>query len=129
MYIERSSKALRNPSISGPKHDTLWSVLHRKTEISIWWLSPNLLNHHFPCKHIRCCCFPSFYFSFLHPLHQLKTVSCQRCCWFWPCIELIMLSELMHVFEALIYIWLYMFSFMDQWFEGVFSHQTHSNGS
>lgn len=32
MYIERSSKASHRPSISGLKHDTLWSVLHSKTD-------------------------------------------------------------------------------------------------
>lgn len=73
MYIKRSSKAQHRPFISGLKHDALWSVLHRKTEISIWWLSAKRLNHHFPCKskHIRCQLLP-FSLLFLS-LYELKT--------------------------------------------------------
>lgn len=114
MYIERSSKASHRPSISGLKHDTLWSVLHSKTEISVWLLSPKRLIHHFPCKpkHIRCHRFPSLYFSFLRLLHQLKTQ-----CFLSEMLLILTLQRADNVVQAAACV------------EGVFSHQSHSDGS
>lgn len=104
MFTERSSKALYRPSISGLKHDTLWSVLHCKTEISVWWLSPKRLIHNFPCKpkHIRCHRFPSLFFLFPSVASVKNSVFPVRDAvdFEWPCNELITLSKLLRVFEG-----------------------------